>query len=126
MAITFTYAGSFSVAGTGIDGVTVNAWKGSRFTSAPAMNAAPPGGSPDVTATTGESAGYDGAFAIALPSSEDYYLSITYLGTTYWQGPVYGMFEDGTAQGGTATPGTISPPIIASPTVTYGASITFL
>lgn len=106
---TFSYSGSFALAGAGVNGATIHAYKGSRFSSAPALGASPPGGSPDASATTGDTAGFDGAFVVQLPTSEDYYVSVTWLATTYWQGPVYGVFADGTAQGGSSAAGVISP-----------------
>lgn len=121
---TFTYTSGFSLSGVGVNGLTVNAYKASRFTSAPALNASPPGGSPDATATTGVSAGYNGGFAVALPTSEAYYVSVADAGTTYWLGPVYGVFEDGTAEGGSAAAGTIDPAVIApSTTATTQAAL---
>src|SRR5579872_972824 len=110
MATTYTYTSSFSIGGAGINGATVNAYKASRFSSAPALNASPPGGGADATTTTGTTAGFNGAFAIALPTFEDYYVSVSYGGTTYWQGPVYGFFADGTAQCGTAPAASLGEP----------------
>lgn len=107
MATTYTYASSFSVAGVGINGATVNAYRASRFSGVPALNASPPG-SADATTTTGTAAGFAGAFQIALPTFEDYYISVTSSGTTYWVGPVSQPFQDGTgALGNTAAAGTL-------------------
>ena len=113
MTTTFTYSNSFSNAGAGINGLTVNAYMASRFSGVPALGASPPSGSPDATTTTGSAAGFNGAFSIALPTSEDYYVSVSYLGTLYWIGPVYGVFADGVAQGGTAGPGSTAPQVVA-------------
>lgn len=106
---TFTYASGFSQDGIGVDGLTVSAYKASRFSSAPALNASPPGGGADATTTTGTATGFSGSFAIALPTSEAYYVTVTNGGTAYWVGPVYGVFEDGTAEGGSAAAGTMDP-----------------
>ena len=103
---TYTYTSSFSVGGVGINGATVNAYRASRFSSEPALNASAPG-SADATTTTAAAAGFNGAFQIALPTFENYYISVTYLSNTYWVGPVSQMFADGTAQGGTAAAGTM-------------------
>ena len=114
---TFTYTGSFSSAGQGVDGLTVNAWKASRFTAAPALDGSPPSGSPDATTISGIETGFDGSYAIALPTSETYYISLVDGPHTYWQGPIFQMFEDGVAQGGAAAAGTINPAVIG-PTTT--------
>lgn len=104
---TYTYTDSFSVGGVGVNGATVNAYRASRFSGVPALNASAPG-SADATTTTGSTAGFNGSFAIALPTFEDYYISVTYLANTYWKGPVSQPFADGTgALGGSASAGTL-------------------
>lgn len=121
MATTYTYTDTFSVAGVGINGVSISAYKGSRFSSPPALGAAPPGGGADATATTATSFGTNGAFAIALPTSEDYYILAVYSANNFWKGPVSQVYADETAQGGTATPGTLAQQQLAY----YLASITY-
>ena len=103
---TFTYPGAFFINGVGVNGAAVAAYKVSRFSSRPGKNATPPSGAPDATTTTSANFGFDGAFGIALNTSEDYYISIVYLGVTYWQGPVSHMFADGVSLGGSAAAGT--------------------
>lgn len=106
---TYTYSDVFSIAGVGQNGAPVSAYKASRFSSPPALNATPPGGGTDATATTGDPAGCDGAFSIALPTSEDYYISVVSGVNTYWKGPVSQLYADGVAQGGVAPAGTLPP-----------------
>lgn len=91
MVATYTYADAFSEAGVGTNGITVQAWKASRFGSPPAFNASLPVGSPDATATTATSNGQPGGFRIALPTSDPYYLSANDGVNTYWIGPVRGL-----------------------------------
>src|ERR1700746_2623436 len=75
------------VNGQPTNGITVNAYKASRFGSPPALNAAAPTGSADATAVTGTSFGATGAWRMTVPTDEDYYVSATYLNVTGWMGP---------------------------------------
>lgn len=109
MASTYTYTNTFSIAGVGTNGAVVDAYKASRFSSPPALNSLPPAGSPDAATTTATAAGSAGAFAIALPTSEDYYISVTFAGETNWVGPVSQVYADGTVGGGAALNATIGP-----------------
>lgn len=97
---TFDYASGFSILGTGIDGATVNAYNVARFAGQPALNDPAPSGDPDATTMTGATAGFDGAFTIALPTTDQFYISVVYLGVTYWSGPVQGA-----GAGGSGGPG---------------------
>lgn len=120
---TFSYADTWSVDGIGgVNGVTVNAYKASRFTGTPGFNAAPPSGGADATATTANADGAPGSFIIALPTSEPYHLSLSSGGDTYWKGPVAGLFMDEAAEGGSSPGGTMSPLLGITGTVDPGAS----
>ena len=104
--MSYPYINAFSAAGVGQNGLTVDAWDASRFGGPPAYNASTPSGSPDASATTGTSAGYDGAFVIDLPTTDEYYLSIVYLTNRYWIGPVQGI-----GAGGGGGPSTVPAPV---------------
>jgi hypothetical protein len=76
------------VDGVPINGVTVDAWLASRFSAAPAENAAPPAGSPDAgPVTSGPAYGGEGAFRITVSSAADYYIRAQYQGAVSWAGP---------------------------------------
>lgn len=98
--MTFPYAGSFSIAGVGVNAAAVTAWDVSRFGSPPALNDAPPVGAPDASATTGPTSGFDGAYVVDLPTTDEYYVLVTYSGVRYWQGPVAGAGAGGGGGGG--------------------------
>jgi hypothetical protein len=94
---TFTVAG-VALGGTGpVNGAEVSAWKASRFASPPAQGAAPPAGSPDAgPVTSGLSFGGVGAFAIAVPTAESYWLQVAYGGVNNWSLVRSVRFTDGT------------------------------
>src|SRR5258708_21208994 len=75
--------------GVPANGITVNAYKASRFASPPGLNTAAPSGSADAgPVVTGTSFGGAGAFRITTPTDEDYYCSATTSsGTVAWMGP---------------------------------------
>jgi hypothetical protein len=93
---TYTHAGGFNAGSVGINGVGVSAFKASRFSSPPQKNDPLPG-TPDATATTSSDFGFDGAYAIALPTCENYYIAVNYQNTIYWEGPIAQLFDDDTA-----------------------------
>lgn len=83
---TYVIAGTFlNPSGVGQDGAWVSVWKASRFSGVPALNASPPGGIADATGTTSYTNGSTGAFRVAAPTCEPYYVQIAYGGTNYWQ-----------------------------------------
>lgn len=83
---TYYITDAFLVGGVGQNGLTVNAYAESRFTSPPAKNGAAPDGNPaDATATTGSTYGNDGSFQLTLSAVGGYWVSVTYSGTTYWK-----------------------------------------
>ena len=113
--MSYPYAGSFSIAGSGVNGAAVSAWDISRFGGQPALGDAPPSGSPDATATTGTASGFNGSFTIALPTTDEYYILVASGGINYWQGPVVGAGAGGgglyaslTGPGEGSTPGALT------------------
>lgn len=78
---------TFSINGTPVNGAPVDAWKASRFPGGdPIFNQAPPSGSPDASGVNTGPGGCDGAWAIPVPSDEDYYVRIQSGGNSYWSG----------------------------------------
>lgn len=68
------------------DGIPLKAYKASRFSSPPQLNAAPPDGNPaDATAISGPVFGGLGHFRLTVQTAEPYYVSATAFGTTSWQ-----------------------------------------
>lgn len=85
MSATYSITDSFIAGGSGVNGLTVNAYLASRFTTPPTLNAAAPSGTPDATATTGTSYGNDGSFQLSGLAAGQYWVGITYSSTTYWK-----------------------------------------
>lgn len=75
------------VAGLPVNGITVNAYKASRFASPPQFNSAPPSGAVDGAAVSGQSAGGAGAYRISVPTEEDYYVVALIGAVLAWGGP---------------------------------------
>lgn len=84
-------SGTFLIGGVGISGAGVQAWKASRFGAVPGVGSAPPSGSPDATgvSTSASSFGTAGGFQIQVPTSEPYYVQLTFPtgggAVNYWQ-----------------------------------------
>lgn len=100
-------ADSVNQNGIGQNGVTVNAYKASRFSGTPQLGESPPAGGPDATSTTGTNSGSEGAFQITTPTDEAYYVSATINGIIGWMGPYP---EQGAAIDITAADITVSAP----------------
>ena len=96
---TYSFWDTFSITGIGgINGANVYGWKASRFGSEPAYNDPPPSGSADVgPVLTGDTYGGDGAYTIALPTREAYYIQIIYNGNTWWRLANATQLADGAA-----------------------------
>lgn len=93
---TYTIADSFFLNGVGFNGATVTAWKASRFSGVPAENSAPPSGTADAgPVTTGPTYGGEGAFQIAAPTNEDYYVSVVVSTNRYWKLYNAASWQDG-------------------------------
>jgi hypothetical protein len=98
---TYPYANSFAIGAQGINGATVTAYDVSRFSAQPSLNTPVPGGAADAgPVTSGDAFGFDGAFTIELPTTDLFYLSISYSGQIYWIGPVVGAGAGGSGGGG--------------------------
>jgi microcystin-dependent protein len=84
--MTYTIAGVFrpdlgsSADGLTVQGYAVSSWSG----AAPSLGTAPPG-SPPVGGTTSTDFGDHGAWELALPTNEDYYVVVEYSSSYYWQ-----------------------------------------
>lgn len=68
-----------------VNGAICNAWKAQRFSTAPTQDGAAPSGSADAgPVTSGTTYGGVGAYTIACPTNESYYVAVQYNGHTYW------------------------------------------
>src|SRR5664280_2769320 len=82
----YTIADMAELAGTPTNGLTVRAYKATRFSSIPGLNTAAPGSPDDLGAVTSTRAdGGDGNFQIAVPTAEPYYVAITDGVNTAWK-----------------------------------------
>lgn len=100
---------TFSVSGTGENGVTVSAFAESRFTTTPDKGAAFPDANPaDATGTTGTTWGTDGSFSLSLTTPGAYWVAATYLSVNYWKRYNVGgrvVYGTGAPGPGTGAPG---------------------
>ncbi len=87
--------------GIATNGVVVNAYKASRFSTRPVLNSGPPDNNPPDAGpvTSGINFGGKGNFLLVVPTSERYFVSSTFAGNTAWQEYVPG------AQGATGASG---------------------
>lgn len=82
---TWTIAGIAIGPNGPVNGATCYAWKAQRFSSPPAQNAASPTGTADAgPVTSGTTYGSPGAYNLACPTNEAYYVAVQYAGNTYW------------------------------------------
>jgi hypothetical protein len=114
------------VGGLPTNGVSISAYRASRFSSAPAEGDAPPAGGADAgPVVSGPNFGSEGGFRITLPTNDDYYLHALFNGSGAWSGPY-------SASGGLSNPMTAQDDLIVggpagSPTrLAKGASGTVL
>lgn len=127
--MTTTRAGTFITEDGPTNGATVLAYKRARFGAFPAADTLPPSGTADAgPVTTGVQYGAPGAYAITLPTNEDYYIVVEYLGSHYWYLSSEATFDDSNGQTLTlvTTPGgpTISSFSPTSGSVVGGDTIT--
>lgn len=91
---TFSRAGTFITNDGPINGAIVTGYKRSRFMGVPAADTAPPINPDAGPVTTGPLFGAPGAFILALPTNEDYYFVVHYMGAYYWQLSSFATFSD--------------------------------
>jgi hypothetical protein len=101
LVTTYPYCNALFISGVGVNGASVSAYDVSRFSTQPSINTPVPGGSADAgPVTTGDSFGYDGAFTIDLPTTDEYYIAVSNDGQIYWIGPVVGAGAGGSGASG--------------------------